>query len=146
MSHYGEMVADEVQQVIVAGPAFVQGLPGTWLELPFGVGVGWTTADSGATWVGPNGEAQPVEQDRPKRQLLTSYEWHMTFTEAEWTWLKAQRALHDRLDQLMSGIQGAGATNIAVGGPLDEFYDWLLTNGIPGGETRIDELREGVDA
>ena len=81
------------------------------------------------------------------RYVLTGPEWVTTFTDDEWAWLKVQRALTTssgkQLDKFMDAIRWTNSIDVSSS-TVDPFYDWLLTNGIPGGQTRVDELRAGV--
>jgi len=151
MSNWIEVVSDECIGVVVStyDPTGIHPTDGEWLSQPYGVGIGWTRI--GSVWTGPNGEAQPVEPPPPGptyRKLLMGAEWIELFTPAEWKWLKARRddgtTAGDRLDQMLDSIRWLDAVNVEVGGSIDEFYNWLLNQGIPGGQVRIDELREGI--
>jgi hypothetical protein len=145
MSTYGELDAGVVITAIIAEQAFIDTLPSPsdWIVLPYGVGVDWEW--SGSVWTGPDGESPPTEPAMPGNYLLTGPEWVERFTEVEWKWLKGKRVENntagERLDQMMDSIRWLNAVNVGVGGPIDEFYTWLLDQGIPGGQTRIDELR-----
>lgn len=127
-----------VVNVIVATPQTIGEFPGTWVELTAG-GLGWLY--DGSTFTAPP-PAEPVY-----RKLLTGTEWVLTFTDAEWAWLKTQRALTTaagkQLDKFMDAIRWTNSIDVASP-TVDTFYSWLLTNNIPGGQTRIDELRAGV--
>ena len=95
-----------------------------------------------------NGNPPPERPEAGPRYLLTGPEWVLTFTDAEWAWLKVQRnsgtAAGDQLDRFMDSIRWTDSINVASSS-VDPFYDWLLTNGIPGGQGRIDELRSGIE-
>ena len=141
MANYGELDAGVVVNAIVAGAEFIATLPNAadWIELPYGVGVGWTW--NGSVWTGPNGESPLPEPVEPGNYILSGGEWVERFTDAEWAWLKTQRETTARLDQMMDAIRWTDSINIKPGGNMDEFYAWLLSNGLPGGQARIDELR-----
>jgi hypothetical protein len=145
MSNWIEVVSDAVVNVIVYYEDPTGSFPtaGEWLAQPYGVGIGWTRV--GAVWTGPNGEPQPVPPvPVPRyRTLLTGPEWVEAFNDTEWAWLKTQRAMVTRLDQMMDAIRWTDSVNVASPN-MDEFYNWLLNNGLPGGQTRIDELRAGI--
>lgn len=143
--NWGELSGGVVIQAIVADAAFVDSLPGTWIELPYGVGVGWSW--DGVDWTGPNGEAPPVEPGPALRYVLAGWEWVDRFTDAEWKWLKTQRAADTpagrRVDRLLDAIRWTDSVDVSSTN-MDPFYQWLLDNSIPGGQTRIDELRAGI--
>ena len=151
MANWIEVVSDECIGVIVApyNPTGVHPTDGEWLPQPYGVGVGWTRV--GTVWTGPNGETQPVEPVPVPvyRKLLSGWEWVDTWTDAEWDWIDVQRNTTPRttaikeLRRLMDAIRWTDSVNVASTN-VDPFYNWLLNNGIPGGQTRIDELREGI--
>lgn len=129
---------------IAGGPAdAIATLPGTWVECPYGVETGWQWVDP--DWVHPDGRDLPTEPLPEDTYLLTGSQWVERFTEVEWKWLKTRRndgtAAGDRLDQMMDAIRWTNSINVAPGQPIDEFYEWLLNQGLPGGQTRIDELR-----
>ena len=81
------------------------------------------------------------------RYILTGPEWVEAFTDVEWQWLKTRRndgtAAGDRLDQMMDAIRWTNSVDVSAT-EMDEFYTWLLNQGLPGGQTRIDELRSGI--
>ncbi len=81
--------------------------------------------------------------DNTTRYILDGWEWVGTFTETEWAWLKTQRQTSDQLDQLMDAIRWTNSVDVSSAS-MDGFYNWLLANNIPGGQTRIDELRAGI--
>jgi len=147
-ANYGEMSSGEVIRAIIATQDVIDTLPGTWLELPYGVGVGWTTADGGTTWLSPEGQSPPDEPSttEPPSYLMDGYEWVARFTDDEWAWLKQQRNVtpatnaSKKLDRLMDAIRWTNSVDVSSSN-MDPFYQWLLDNGIPGGQTRIDELR-----
>ena len=141
MANFGLIVAGEVVDS-VDGPAPDDG--GTWVELPYGVGISWLY--DGTDFTDVYGNSPPVEPApvMTYRTLLSGAEWVETFTEQEWAWLKVQRATVDRLDQMMDAIRWLGAVDVGSGN-LNEFYDWMVANGLPGGQARADELRQGVE-
>jgi len=146
MANYGEMSGNTVIKVIAAEEDYILTQPGTWLLLPYGVGLDWTTADGGTTWVGPNGEEPSPPPPTKESYLLDGYEWVARFTDNEWAWLKQQRNVapatnaSKKLDRLMDAIRWTNSVDVSSSS-MDPFYQWLLDNGIPGGQTRIDELR-----
>ena len=116
---------------------------GNWIDITDNpeIGMKWTTPDGGTTWVPPvKVVAPPIT-----RYNLTGKEWVGTFTPTEWQWLKTQRTTDDELDLMMDAIRWSETIHVRAGGPLDDFYQWLLDNGLPGGQTRVDELRVGID-
>jgi hypothetical protein len=104
------------------------------------VGRGWSTPDSGTTW---------NPKTKPDNYILTGSQWVMRFTDDEWDWIKTQRkvtpatAASKELDKMLDAIQFTNSVDVNSAN-MDPFYNWLLNNGIPGGQTRIDELREPV--
>jgi len=145
MPNYGKIEAGVVTQAIVADATFIATLPGTWLELPYGVGIGWNW--DGANWTNYQGDPPPTPPAARPRYLLTGSEWVMLFTQDEWAWLKTRRndgtTAGKQLDKMMDAIRWTDSVNVAAES-MDPFYDWMLAQGIPGGQTRIDELRAGV--
>ena len=135
-----------VDEAIVADQQFVDTLPNAadWMELPYGVGIGWEW--TGSAWLGTEGQSPPIEPVS-YRTLLLGPEWVATFTDDEWAWLKTQRVLTTAagkgLDKMMDAIRWTNSVDVASEN-MDVFYNWLLNNSIPGGQTRIDELREGL--
>ena len=113
-------------------------------EAPTGVSTGWVLRNG--NYYGPNGET-PADASG---YVLDNWEWRFRFTDAEWDWLVDKRdttpatTASKRLTRLMDAIMATASVNVEVGAAteMDEFYTWLLNNGIPGGQTRIDELRE----
>lgn len=81
------------------------------------------------------------------RYILTGAEWVGRFTDDEWAWLKTRRddgtAAGKQLDRLMDAVRWTDSIRVEPGASAqtDAFYDWLLAEGIPGGQSRIDELR-----
>jgi hypothetical protein len=73
--------------------------------------------------------------------------WVMRFTDAEWDWLAAQRKLTTnagkQLNKMMDAIRWLNAVDVSASS-MDPFYNWMLAQGIPGGATRIAELRAPV--
>ena len=130
-----------VANVIIAEPLDIGNLPGEWVDVTneAAVGMGW--GYSGGVFTEP-APAPPVT-----RYLLTGAEWVSTFTDTEWAWLKTQRLLTTatgkQLDKFMDAIRWSDSINVESAN-VDPFYSWMLNNGIPGGQTRIDELRAGV--
>lgn len=146
MASWGEIQGGFVVDTLKCDAAFIaatQPNPQDWMELPYGVAIGW--AYDGQDFTGPSGESPPAEPAPviKYRTVLTSYEWFYLFTEAEWNWIKTKRQTIARLDDLLIAIQTAAAVDI-IHTNMDEFYAYLLAQGIPGGQTRIDELRQGV--
>lgn len=150
MSNWIEVVSDTVVNVVVSSDTPSASTPGEYLPQPYGVGIGWTR--SGGVWTGPAGETQPVEPPPPGpqyRTVLVGAEWVATFTDNEWDWIDVQRNTAPRttaikeLRKLMDAIRWTDSVNVASTN-IDPFYTWLLNNGIPGGQARIDELRAGV--
>lgn len=116
---------------------------GTWYDVTgLGVGKRWTTSDNGATW-----EA-PIPPPVPPQFILSGSDWVGRFTDDEWAWLKSQRQATTpagkKLDRLMDAIRWTNSVDVSSP-TMDPFYQWLLDNGIPGGQARIDELRESLD-
>jgi hypothetical protein len=144
MNHgYVEGGVGVITRVIVADASYIATLPDAadWLELPYGVGTGWEF--NGVAFVSPDGSEPGVPREALPRYILSGTEWVERFTEQEWTWLKVQRTTSDRLDQMMDSIRWTNSIDISSPN-MDEFYNWLLNNGIPGGQARIDELRAGI--
>lgn len=151
MSSYGLNELGTIVEAIKADAAFIATLPNAadWVELPYGVGVGWTY--DGSDFTGPNGESPPTDPSTlPQyRYLLTGPEWVSTFTDAEWAWIKEERRVDPStnaskaLDKMMDAIRWTNSVDVSSS-TMDPFYTWLLNNGIPGGQTRIDELRAGI--
>lgn len=145
--NWGELSGGVVQAAIVANYDFIQTLPnpGDWIELPYGVGVGWSW--DGANWTGPSGESPPVEPTPPENYILDGWQWVSRFTDAEWQFIKSHRsdgtAAGDALDKMLDAIRWTNSVDVSSEN-MDPFYNWLLNNGLPGGQTRIDELRAGV--
>lgn len=144
-------VNEIVITVLDADDDLIATFPGTWVPRPWDVAVGWDY--NGGTWVGPQGQPSTGELYRPDPSagvqvtyILPGAVWVDRFTDDEWAWLKAQRVLNTsegkKLDKLMDAVRWTDSINVAVGSNSDPFYQWLLDNNIPGGQTRIDELRE----
>jgi hypothetical protein len=121
--------------------------PADWVECPWGVSAGWNY--DGANFTDANGDG-PTPEPPPKikyRTLLTGPEWVSTFTDAEWQFIKTHRSdgtpAGDNLDRMMDAIRWTNSIDVASPN-IDEFYTWLLNNGLPGGQARIDELRQGI--
>jgi hypothetical protein len=107
------------------------------------VGIGW--AYDGSVFIEP-----PEPPHVPKYYVMvTGPEWVSLFTDAEWDWIDVQRETTPRtnaikeLRRLMDAIRWTDSVNVASPN-MDPFYNWLLNNNIPGGQTRIDELRLGI--
>jgi hypothetical protein len=137
--NYGEIESGIVVQAIVSQVA-----PDlNWVELPYGVGVSWNYDGTDFT----DSDGNPPPTDRPlvetHRFILSGTEWVEAFYETEWSWLKVQRATVDRLDQMMDAIRWTNSIDVSSPN-MDEFYTWLLNNGLPGGQARVDELRAGI--
>ena len=100
------------------------------------VSVGWLY--DGSTFTAP-----PPPTPTPD-YVLSGPEWVTRFTDDEWAWLKAQRAADTnagrQLDKFMDAIRWTDSIDVSSPN-VDPFYTWLLNNGIPGGQARIDELR-----
>lgn len=144
---YAHVEAGIVDRIILADSGFIATLPDAaeWYAAPYGIGIGWAYA--AGVWTGPNGESPPTPPTEAPNYLLTGTEWVLRFTDAEWRWLKDQRALTTnagkQLDRFMDAIRWTNS--IDVSSPtVDVFYNWLLANGIPGGQARIDVLRAPV--
>ena len=123
--------------VIVADPADVVGLPGTWVDVTGqAVSVGSTYA--GGVFTPPT----PAT-----RYILSGREWVERFTADEWAWLKSQRVqattAGKQLDRMLDAILFTNSIDVSSSN-LDPFYAWLVAQGLPGGQTRVDELRAGV--
>ena len=142
--NYGLVEAGVITQAIVATESFVAKLDGTWIELPYGVSKNWNY--DGADFTDENGDPPPIKPVK-YRTLLNGMEWVDTFTDTEWAWLKVQRAADTaagtKLDRLMDAIRWTDSINLQAA-QMDNFYTWLSDQGIPGGQTRIDELRQGI--
>lgn len=138
-----KMNGDTVEWVVVADELqwCIDTHGGVWYDVTDHPRVSpkWTTPDNGVTWVEPTTEFKPPVPEF----TMTGDKWIKTFSSTEWQWLKTQRQTNTELDQLLDSIQAMPSITVKVGGPLDDFYDWLLNNGLPGGQTRIDELRAG---
>jgi hypothetical protein len=80
----------------------------------------------------------------PPNYMISGPAWVERFTDQEWKWLKGQRAIDNaagnRLDQMMDAIRWTNSIDVSTAN-MDEFYNWLLAQGIPGGQARIDVLR-----
>ena len=148
MATFGRVDAGVIVNAIMADQEYIDTLPDAadWVALPFGVGVGWSY--DGVDFTDENGNPPPERPEAGPRYLLTGSEWVLTFTDAEWAWMKVQRtsgtAAGDQLDQFMDAIRWTDSIDVSSTN-VDPFYDWLLTNGIPGGQGRIDELRSGIE-
>jgi hypothetical protein len=144
---YAHVEAGTVDRIILADASFIATLPdaGEWVRSPYGVAVGWTYA--GGVFTGPQGQPPPLPPEQQPVYLMSGAEWVMRFTDAEWSWLRVQRAgataAAKQLDKMMDAIRWLGAVDVSSPS-LDDFYGWMLTNGIPGGQARIDELRAPV--
>jgi hypothetical protein len=108
----------------------------------------------GCIWNGtlvtePDGTPLPPDPLPAGRYVLTGAEWVERFTDDEWDWIDVQKTTEPRtaaikqLRRLLAAIEGTDSINVEPGasGYVDGFYTWLLNNGIPGGQARIDELR-----
>jgi len=97
----------------------------------------------GQHWTGSAWEAGPTVY----RTMLHPAEWVDLWTDAERSWLKTQREANTnagrRLKDLWDAIITTNAIDVAAP-QLDGFYNWLLNEGIPGGQGRINVLRQGV--
>ena len=146
--NYGRVDSGVIVEHLVASAAYIEALPNAadWVELPFGVGIGWNY--DGANFTDENGDPPPPPPPSLLyRTLLTGAEWVSLFTDDEWAWLKTQRqattAAGKALDKMMDAIRWTDSVNVASP-TMDPFYTWLLNQGLPGGQTRIDELRQGI--
>jgi len=101
--------------------------------------------NTGWTYVDP--DFFPPTVDPVTRYVLTQPEWIGLFTDAEWNWVKKERvketAAGYAMDRMMDRIDKLGEVDVSAP-EMDPFYDYLVNNGLPGGQTRIDELRAGV--
>lgn len=149
MAQWIEVVNDVVVGVVVGNsdPSGVIPTVGEWLPQPYGVGMNWTRV--GAVWTGPQGQPQPVDLG-PVVDLdyvLTGAEWVLRFTDNEWDWLNTQRKLTTaagkQLNKLLDAIRWTNSVDVSAPS-MDVFYNWALAQGIPGGQSRIDELRAPV--
>jgi hypothetical protein len=145
MSNFGKIENGVVVKSIVARQAYIdrQANPNEWVRLPPGVGVGCLSR--GDEFTDAQGEAvQASSEVKAGDYVLTGAEWVGRFTDVEWSWLKAQRQMltpaGKKLDRLMDAIQWTDSINVQPGSASDAFYGWL-TNNIPGGQGRVDELR-----
>lgn len=147
--NYGHITGGIVDEAIIATQEFIDGLPNAseWVELPYGVGMGWSY--DGANFTDSEGNPPPATPPPDYRTLMTGPEWVSTFTDDEWDWIDTQRNTEPRtpaikeLRRLMDAIRWTNSIDVSAES-ITPFYDWLLNNGIPGGQTRIDELRQGV--
>lgn len=148
---FGDISTGTVLTAIVAEQAFIDAkmpTPSDWAELPYGVGIGWTF--SGGVFTGPDGQSPPPPPGPKYRTLLTSAEWVMFFTDDEWDWIDSKYTTTPRtnaikeLRKMRDAIRMTASVDVAHKN-MNQFYTWLLNNGIPGGQTRIDELRQGVE-
>lgn len=147
--NFGNISTGIVSDAMVAEQSFIDTLPtpSDWIELPYGVSNGWMWSQAQG-FLDDNGDPPPPEPTRIKyRTLLYGAEWVEQFTSDEWDWLKTRRddetTAGKRLDQMMTSIRWLNAVDVASEN-LSEFYDWLVAQGIPGGQTRVDELRRGI--
>jgi hypothetical protein len=144
---YAHIEAGIVDRIIIADETFIAGLPdaGEWVPSPYGVAVGW--AYSAGVFTGPQGQPPPPPPGELPVYLMDGAAWVMRFTDAEWDWLAAQRKLTTaagkQLNKMMDAIRWLNAVDVSSPN-MDAFYNWMLAQGIPGGQTRIDELREPV--
>jgi hypothetical protein len=144
MSSFAHVESGIVTAIIIASQSFIDVLPAPaeWFECPVGVAIGWSF--DGTTFTDENGNPPPDPVEIIKlRYILSGAEWVERFTDQEWAWLKVQRVANDRLDQMMDAIRWTNSIDISSPN-IDEFYNWMLNNGIPGGQARIDELRAGI--
>jgi hypothetical protein len=143
--NFGQVESGIVVSSIVATPQTIAELPdaASWTELPFGVGIGWNYDGTDFTDSEGNPPPTPPEAVPQYRFILSGTEWVERFTDQEWAWLKVQRATVDRLDQMMDAIRWTNSIDVSSPN-MDEFYNWLLNNGLPGGQARVDELRAGI--
>jgi hypothetical protein len=101
---------------------------------------------NGTEFTDPQGGALPLDPEPELKYLLTGAEWVERFTDVEWKWLKDQRNTDPpsnaqrRLDQMMDAIRWTNSCDVSPGGPLQEFYDWLVAQGMA--QARADELQE----
>lgn len=136
-----------VTNVIIADDEFIATLPGTWMALPIGVGIDWTFIDP--DWFDPEGSqyVPPPAPSAKYRYILSGPEWVQRFTDDEWSWMKAKRADGTaggkQLDKLMDAVRWTNSVDVSSPN-MDVFYNSLVANGIPGGQTRVDVLREGI--
>jgi hypothetical protein len=145
VSNFGHILAGVIDQAIVADQDYIDSLStaNEWVELPFGVGIGWNYDGTDFTDSEGNPPPTPPEDVPQYRFILSGTEWVERYYETEWAWLKVQRATVDRLDQMMDAIRWTNSIDVSSPN-MDEFYNWLLNNGLPGGQARVDELRAGI--
>lgn len=136
-----------IVETVVADAEYIAGLSGLWVEIPYGVGIGWGYLEG--LWTGPNGEPLPTPPTPPGDYILSGWEWVERFTDDEWAWLKVQRTADTnagrQLDRLMDAVRWTASIDVSSTN-IDPFYAWLLAQGIPGGQSRIDELRAPRDS
>lgn len=144
MANWIEVVSDTVVNVTVGSTAPTGG---EFLPQPYGVWIDWTRV--GSVWTGPNGEPQETEPVPEQRytSVLEGPVWVARFTDQEWQFIKSNRSdgspAGDNLDRMMDAIRWTNSIDVSSPN-MDAFYTWLLNNGLPGGQTRIDELRASV--
>ena len=137
MARQAEVISNIVERIILAETNELPATIGFWDDVTAKLcNVGWI--ESAGTYTAP-----PPDY----RTILSGTEWTEAFTDQEWKWLKTQRAIDDnpgrRLDQMMDAIRWTNSIDVASSN-IDEFYTWMLNQGIPGGQARIDVLREGI--
>lgn len=136
-----------IVEAVVADADYIADLAGLWVLLPYGVGIGWEYLEG--LWTGPDGQPPPQPQVPPGNYILSGWEWVERFTDAEWQWLKTRRndgtSAGDQLDRLLDAIRWTNSIDV-LSVNIDPFYAWLLAQGIPGGQSRIDELRAPRDS
>jgi len=136
-------IGEEESLDILSDPEWVASQEGVWYDttaLDPTPQIGWS--HDGSTFTPPQ-----LQEVTNYRTILTGTEWVELFTDQEWKWLKQKRneatAAGERLDQMMDAIRWTNSIDTATS-QMDEFYAWLVTQGIPGGQTRVDELRQGI--
>jgi len=147
--NFGRLMGGTVDAVISADQAFIDTLPDSadWVELPFGVWIGWTLA--GAVWTGPDGEAPPAEPApvTTYRYLLTGWEWVNLWDETEWDFLQTKRKdgtnAGKQLNRLMDAIRWTDSVNVRSDN-MNPFYSWILANYPTDPAARVEALRQGV--
>lgn len=134
-----------VISVIFADYEFVSQIGGTWIgDLPYGVAPGWYY--DGEIFSDPEGNpASEPEKGLCLTCNLHPVKWVDRFSDSERSWLKTQREANTnagrRLNDLWTAVITSNVIDVSSEN-LDPFYDWLLSNGLPGGQARVDELRQ----
>ena len=143
MSAFAKIETGVVTDVIYGGLTARPSGQG-YIPAPPDVQVGWLY--DGALFTDAQGAppqpfyGKPELEEKPS-YLLTGFQWVDRFTDTEWAWMKTQRASSTKLDRLMDAIQFTNSVDVSSHA-MNGFYDWLLNNGLPGGQARIDELRQ----